>query len=269
MSSVTSLALSAGTPGGDRRGRRDRSLAIAFASALHLAILALFLGSHPSPTTGEGVGAGAMDVSLAGFSRGAQPSPTRAAPARSAPPARPAPPAATDPIKPRTVLQIVSDILAIPLPEHSVTPQPLTNAATPEVVQIAAAASGSPGAACDIGGAVQKALQADPVTHPAVLLIPRQQRSAANAVVIWNGTWVDPAEVGGAGAFAAIRTGIRQVVAAAQADCREREIVGPRFMIVPEAETTMVIVVGNAAWRWSDLLVDPVPSDATGMTSHP
>ncbi len=247
-----------------RGGNRRRWVAAGLATALHLAILALFLGGRPAPTTGEGVGAGAMEVSLAGFSRGATPTPAHAAPAPAAPSAKPAPPAPDDPIEPRTVLQTVSDILAISLPEQSATPRPLVANVNPTIPQTAAAASGAPGAACDIEGAVQTTLRSDPGAHGAVLLIPRRQRSAANAVLLWNGRWIDPAEVGGATAFETIRTSIRQVVSTAQADCREREVVGPRFMLIPEGEGMVVAVVGNASWRWSDLLVDPVSTPAEG-----
>ncbi len=251
------MTLAESAPRSDRSGRH-RWVAAGSAVAVHLAILALFLGSHPPATMGEGVGAGAMDIELAGFSKGSAPSPAHAAAKPRASPSKPAPPTASDPIKPRTVLQVVSDILAIPLPEHSVTPQPLVSSPTPTVIQAATPASGSPGAACDIGGAVQVALRSDPAAHQAVTLIPRPDRSAANAVMMWNGQWIDPAEVGGAASFSTVRTSIRQIVAAADPGCRDQELVGPRFMLIPDAEGAMIVVaVGNATWRWSDLLIDP------------
>ena len=176
----------------------------------------------------------------------------------AAPSAKPSPPAPADPIKPRSVVQIVSDILAIPLSEHSVIPQPLVSSPSPTLVEVAAPASGSPGAACDVGGAVQVALRSDPAAHGAVMLIPRRDRSAANAVMMWNGQWIDPIEVGGVAPFSTIRTSIRQIVATARPDCRDQEIIGPRFMLIPDADGAMVVVVlGTASWRWSDLLVDP------------
>ena len=252
---VTSLASPTRARVFDRRTYR-RWIAAALAIVFHLVVLSLFLESHPRVNSGEGVGAGAMDVSLAGLSRGSAPSRAHAATASAASPAKPAPPAPADPIKPRTVLQVVSDILAIPLPEHSAEPQPLTNTQSPTVAQTSAPASGAPGAACDIGRAVQSALQSDPEAHGAILLIPSRERSAANAVMLWNGQWIEPAEAGGDAAFATLRIAIRQIVATAEPDCRDQPIVGPRFMLIPEARATMVVVVGAAAWRWSDLLVD-------------
>ena len=225
--------------------------------ALHLAILALFIVAHPPVNVGEGVGAGAMDVSIAGFAHGAAPTPTKAPPAAPAAPSTAAPPGAAEPIKPRSVLQIVSDILAIPLPEHSATPTPLTVPPTPVIAQAMTQASGAPGAACDIDGAVRLALTSDPATHAAVLLIPHKERLAANAVLLWNGAWTTDADLAGADAFKTIRTAIRQIVASAQPECRAQDVTGPRFILVPDTDGMMVIAVGNAIWRWSDLLVDP------------
>ena len=238
------------------RARRRRLAAVGLAVALHLAILALFIVAHPPVNIGEGVGAGAMDVSIAGFSRGAAPTPTKSPPAATASPSTATPPAPPDPIKPRSVLQIVSDILSIPLPENSATPTPLTAPPTPVIAQAMAQASGAPGASCDIDGAVRLALTSDPATHAAVLLIPHNERVAANAVLLWNGAWTNPADIGGAPALTTIRAAIRQIVASAQPECRARDVTGPRFMLVPDSDGMMVIAIGNATWRWSDLLVD-------------
>ena len=254
---MSTLSLAAA---GDHRTRRSRRrlIAVAVAIALHLLLLIFFISSRPHTNVGEGLGAGAMDVSLAGLSRIATPSsrPSPAAAPRAAAPAPPKPPRPPDPIKPRSVLAVVSDILSIPLPEQSVTPTPLVAAPSPAVAKAMAQAAGAPGAACDIGGAVQSALQSDPETHGALLLIPRDARSAGHALMVWNGQWIDPAEPGAIAALINLRAAIRQIVAAARPDCRDQDIVGPRFMLVPDADSTIVVVFGDASWRWSDLLVD-------------
>jgi hypothetical protein len=233
-------------------------MAAGLALALHLAILATFLLSRPALHVGAGEGDGVMDVSLAGVSRGTAGSKASARPAAKdpAPPKKPTPPAPANPIKPRSVLAIVSDILAIPLPEHAVTPTPLVATPSPELVQAMAQAGGAPGAACDIGGAVQTAMRADSGLHATILLISVKQRSAADAVMMWNGEWISPDVIGGPATLDVLRVAIRQIIAAAAPSCRDREIVGPTFMLVPDVDATMVMVFGNASWRWSDLLVD-------------
>ena len=255
-------------PGVGKARSSDRRLpALAIALGLHLLFLIYIFANPPRVTIGQGVGDGAMDVSLAGLGH-AEATPShaaRAVQAKAAVTTPPAPLRPTDPIKPRSVLAIVSDILAIPLPEHSVTPTPLVAAPTPVVAQAMAQAAGSSGAACDIAGAVQTVLVADPAAHGAILVIPTKVHSASNAVMMWNGQWVAPADVGGASAFQTLRTAIRQVVSAAGSDCRDREIVGPRFMLVPDGDATMVAVFGNASWRWSDLLVDPAGTSAVAQ----
>jgi hypothetical protein len=246
-------------PEGERtRSSRRRLWSLGIAIGIHLLILALFLVSRPRSHMGQGVGVGAMDLSLAGLGHAAAPSPPLAttAPAPPATPKPPAPPAPPDPIKPRSVLAIVSDILSIPLPEHSVTPTPLVPTPSPVVVQAMAQASSAPGAACDVGGAVQTTLRSDPDTHGAVLLMPRTQGAGANAVVIWNGEWIAPAATDALPALTTIRASIRKVVAAAPAECRDQAIVGPRFMLIPAGDTTVVAVFGDDDWKWSDLLVD-------------
>lgn len=207
-----------------------------------------------------------MDVSLAGFSRGAAPSPSHATPATPAAPA-PAAQVSADPIEPRSVLAIVSDILAIPLPENSATPTALVSSPSPAMAQAVAQASGSSGVACDIDGAVQTALRTDPDAHGAVLLVAPRNRSAANAVMLWNGHWIAPAEAGRAGAYDGLRASIRGIVAGASPECRGRSILGPRFMLIPAFDTTMVVVFGNASWRWADLLGDRAgpPSESPKM----
>ena len=250
-------ALSTSNAGVRRTPHRDhrRWVAVSLAVTLHLAILALFLRSQPTVAVGRGRGEGAMDVALTGFSRGAALA-TPSTPARAVPPAatKPSPPAPASAIKPRSVLAIVSDILAIPVPDQTITPTPVIAAPpSPVMMRAMAQAAGAPGASCDIGGAVQTALREDPVIHSAVLLVPMRARSAANAVVMWNGQWIAPLDAGRAAALDTLQTGIRQVIAAAQPDCRDRELTGPRFMLIPAGEATMVLVFGNASWKWSDL----------------
>ena len=254
--STTSFIVSGGY---NARKSRRRLWSLGLALGLHVILVAFFLVGFPRANGVRGLGDGAMDVFLAGPSRvSARPvHSASAAKAAPAPPVKPAPPASTDPIKPRSVLAIVSDILSIPLAEHSVTPTPLNPAPSPVMAQAMAQASGVPGAACDIDGAIQTALRADPTAHGAILTIPIKDRSAADAVLMWNGQWVSPADVGGEATFDTLRVTIRQVVAAAKPECRDLSIVGPVFMLIPDGSTTFVVVFGNASWRWSDLLIDP------------
>ncbi len=250
---------------------RRRLVAVGVALGFHLLILALFLFSHHGATVGAGVGQGVMDLSLAGLSRGASrtPSPVAVPAASAAPIAKTLPPAPPEVIKPRSVFAIVTDILALPLPESSVTPTPLVAAPSPVMLQAMAQAAGSSGVACDIGGAVQSVLRADPEAHGAILLIPTKARSTSNAVMMWDRQWVAPVDVGGEASFDVLRAAIRRVVSAAAPECRDREIVGPRFMLIPENEITLVAVFGDASWRWSDLLSDPDNVATVPTTANP
>ncbi len=237
------------------QGAPRRWVAVSLALIAHLAILMLFLSSHPRTRAGAGVGTGAMDVALAGFSRGATPAPTHTTappPIPTSPPSLPVP--LESPIKPRSVVAIVSDILSIPLAEKSVLPSPLTPPATTTATQSESAASGSQGAACDLAGTIQSTLVSDPMTHQALVSIPRQNRSAADAVMLWNGRWTDAAVLGGAPVLTAVQSAIRGIVSSARADCRDQINTGPRFIFVPEPDGEMIIAIGSGSWRWSDMM---------------
>lgn len=242
---------------------RHRLAAVVFAVGLHLLILTLFLTGHRDTKVDAGVGLGATNVSLAGLSRSVSQRSQAATPPKAAvPPVPPTPPQPVDQIKPRSVLAIVSEILAIPLPEQSVTPTPLVSTPSPAMVEAVAQVSGASGTACDITGAIQTALRLDPVVHNSLQLIPSKERTAANAVVVWNGQWLGSGGIGPDPAFDSLRGAIRQIVSAAPVECRDRQLVGPQFMLIPNGETTVTLVFGNASWRWSDLSVDATASSS-------
>jgi hypothetical protein len=104
---------------------------------------------------------------------------------------------------------------------------------------------------------LQAAFQGDPKVHDELALIPRQARSVANAVQLWDGVWVDPRAVGGPAIADPIRAAIVAVVSQAPAGCHDQPVLGPRLFAVVDPRGTIVVALGSGQWKWTDLLDPP------------
>ena len=62
-----------------------------------------------------------------------------------------------------------------------------------------------------------------------------------------------------------LHSAIERIVAAAPAQCRDEEIIGPVFVPIPEGERTTMLAIGSGVWRWSDLL----PASPTCLSNEP
>ncbi len=124
-----------------------------------------------------------------------------------------------------------------------------------------AAASGAGAPACHLTEWLQHALQADPQVEAALLIIPRPARSISNALMLWDGSWVEVQLTADAG-VAAIRSAVVSGIRAAPVSCRTQFIRGPEFMTLTSGSDTTVMAIGSGEWRWEDLL-SPLP----GVTS--
>ena len=122
----------------------------------------------------------------------------------------------------------------------------------PPVAPMVLAATSS-GNGCSVTEEVQATLRASNDVHAALDRIPRAARSVANAVLLWNGRWIDANEVGGPGAIDPIRAAVAAVVHTASADCRTAQVTGPRFMIVPSPSGTRILTFGSGDWTWAEV----------------
>lgn len=110
------------------------------------------------------------------------------------------------------------------------------------------------GIGCDLSDAVQTRLRSSPEVTAALQRMPSNARSVADAVMLWDGHWIDAAAVGGSGALDPIRTAVAAAVAAAPANCRAAPVIGPRLLIVPGVTGNQVLAFGSGQWTWSQLL---------------
>lgn len=128
-----------------------------------------------------------------------------------------------------------------------------------------AAASGAAG--CAVADVVQAALRSSGPVRQALDRMPRDARSVADAVQLWNGHWVDAATIGGPAALDPIRTAVDIAVRAAPETCREAGIAGPQLIFVAADGGTRVLAFGSGMWSWAQLM-QPNTAKATGTLSQ-
>lgn len=152
-----------------------------------------------------------------------------------------------------------------PAPARPTAPAPVAATTEPSIAvdpTLPTAADAGTGAGAMIGGCALAhdlgvAIARDPLAMAELDSLPVGVRSSADAVMLWNGQWLDIALPPGL-AGGATRRVTEQVVSAAASDCREAQISGPQFVPVPEAGRTVMIVIGSGNWRWAELLpVEP------------
>jgi hypothetical protein len=144
----------------------------------------------------------------------------------------------------------------------------------------ASAGSGT-GQGCGMAGVLAKGISENPEAMAAVAALPRDVRSDADAVMLWNGTWLNTGHsaalagvplvsaMTGQDPVAVLKTVILATLAAAPAECREVESLGPQLIAVAEPGRTTMLVIGSGAWRWASLVepaVDPLATPGADQT---
>ena len=227
---------------------RRRHLVILGSAFAHAAVVAAFLLNPARPSAVAETSA--INVSL--FDG-------KALLASQKPPAPPSPPA------PRRPPAFTAAKLDRPLPQptdiepqyvevHDTEPELLERdpLQDPVALSVAAAAAAS-GQACQLTSWLQTALQNDPQVQTALSLIPRPAKSVANAVMIWDGGWVD-APRGASVGVGAVRMALLSGIRSAPAACQTQTIRGPELMTLANGADTTVLAVGAGQWRWIDLV---------------
>lgn len=185
-------------------------------------------------------------------------SPAPAAPAPPKPPARPSPRLKVRPARPAPP-QVT--------PLH-VAPAPVTEPmATLSDAQLAGAltagggggsgagegggGTGAGGGRCDMVERLQAALRRNRGVQAAVA--DARQGTGGRALQVWNGDWVRNPGQAGKG-LAGLRQAIALEVAFAPDACRAQPMRGLVLITLADTPGAPRLVLGDAAWRWSDLL---------------
>jgi hypothetical protein len=202
---------------------------------------------HPPAATPAIVAPAAVAVTLVSLA------PTAAA-ATPDPPARPEEPPPAEPETPAGKAD-PGDAPPEAAPQPQPSAEPPSPPASPDTPQLLTATA--PGG-CAVPSEVQAALQ-DATVRAALHRIPSARRSVANAVMLWDGQWIAAGALADAATAAPIRQAIAAAVRRADPGCAAAPIRGPMFFVVPDEAGAMVLVMGAAQWRWSDL-ADPAES---------
>jgi hypothetical protein len=127
----------------------------------------------------------------------------------------------------------------------------------PPVFNAAAAESAGFGSSCDVAETLARAFSESEVVKAELARIGPQSRSISNAIMFWDGGWVNLPGNAPADAVETLRRAIVEGVQAAPPECRVEDISGPRFIFVSGEGPTMMLVLGSGAWRWDQLLAEP------------
>lgn len=137
-------------------------------------------------------------------------------------------------------------VLSVIEPPVVVQEQPVALAVAPAQLEAI------PVGGCDLTDVVQSALRASGAARDAIAMLPSADRSVANAVMIWDGHWVDAGTDAGRIALTQIRQVVRDTVMAASAECRTQLQGGPRLIAIP-GSPDVTLAMGSGRWRWDDL----------------
>lgn len=249
--------------------RRERAAAVALSVAAHLAIpFILIVGQTESPPRLEPE---PIVVSLAPPPVPPPPPPPEpkdteapgGAPATTPEPApEPKPPpkarARPTPVPPPDVEPV--RVAVAPTP----APQPVPSLSEGQLVGARTAGSGSgagtgsgagdgPGGGCDMVRRLEAALRRDAEVRAAITQAHRQAGAGGRAVLVWNGDWIRSPDQAGKG-LAGVRQAIVMEVAFAPEACRDEQMRGLVLLSMADAPGSPRVVLGQAAWRWTDLL---------------
>lgn len=167
--------------------------------------------------------------------------------------ADPMPPAQQQPQPPRTPVPPPVVDLKIETPLE----------APPPVFSAAAAEQAGFGTSCELADLLGRAFADNPLLRAQLARIGPEARSVANAIMFWNGKWVEVQERAPEDAVGLLRRAIVEGVKAAPAECLGRDVEGPRFIPVKGAGGTTILVLGSATWRWEQLLSEQAESKET------
>jgi hypothetical protein len=238
-----------------RPGRRSARLYAGFASILvHVALLAVMSsGLRPEePRLAEE--RPSLVVSLHdGLALTAPPAEAAPAPEAAIEP----PPSTPEPESEAPPPPLESVLVDFTLPPIDLTsdPEPVGEVAA-SGASLALAAAAASGTTCDLTEALRSVLQQDGRVRESLARLPRDARSVANALMLWDGRWTDRAG-GEVGDLSAVRSAIVRLVRTAPEPCQQELQRGPRLIPIVSGADTTLLAVGSGVWSWAQTLEGP------------
>jgi hypothetical protein len=211
-----------------------------------LVLLALLRPSLPEPRLLDDIGA--IDLSLVD-ARGAAPHIAQTGPSSRSDFTD------GDPSSPTPSVPDIHSIVTGLVQSVDATSQPQSSSPANEVaMSVANAVSAASGTTCKLGEWLQGALQQDDQVGSALAHIPRPSRSIANALMVWDGSWVNAPSAGPG--LSVIRGAIVSGIRSAPQPCRTELMSGPVLLTLNDTSGATLLAIGSGQWRWDDLLRD-------------
>jgi len=153
-------------------------------------------------------------------------------------------------------------------------PVPAAPVALPASVAAPAATAGDPAAAtagggCDLASHLRDAILSDEPAMGALAALQGEARTAADAVMLWDGKWLGDDSSTLAAQLAPLRAVIDQALKSATPQCAAATMTGPQFIAIPAAGRTTMLVIGSGQWRWRDLFPPEPTLCGIGMPACP
>lgn len=147
-----------------------------------------------------------------------------------------------------------------PVMPSKVPAKPIPQAELAQAIASASAPAGMVGN-CETLSVISKALLADPDAIAGVAAVPADQRSIADAIVVWNAGW-SPAASELEAPLGTVRMLVEEYLREAPDSCLDEAIAGPRLIPIIEGDRTTLLAFGSGHWTWRQLLETPdaVPS---------
>lgn len=109
------------------------------------------------------------------------------------------------------------------------------------------------GGACDMIGRLERALRQDVGLRRAVSETLSARGAAGQAVLVWDGDWLQSPGQAGKG-LAGIRQAVAVEVGFAPRACKEERVRGLAVLSLDGTATGPKVALGTGSWRWRDLL---------------
>ncbi|WCT74451.1 hypothetical protein PQ455_04255 [Sphingomonas naphthae] len=164
---------------------------------------------------------------------------------------------ASAPAEMPAVTEAAPDAEPVPAPIIPVALVPTPLSIAPPVMAITDTSTGI-GEPCDLAARVRDALRGDAAVQASLGRLPHDARSVANAVMLWDGRWIDGADRASHRALDTVRQAVLATVAQAPGICRTETQTGPSLLTLAGPPDT-VLALGSGQWRWDDLFLTAGP----------
>lgn len=110
---------------------------------------------------------------------------------------------------------------------------------------------------CRILETLQARLRGSSDVRAGVARIPKPSLSVSQAILLWDGRWIDEKSVGGETVLGPIEDAVAASVAEAPLACRLAVVHGPRLITLSTPQDTKIFAFGSGDWTWAAMLEDP------------